>query len=83
MFGKNLRELLKSVQAVIVDEVYDLAASERGWQLSIGLERLEALSGHSVQNWTISNSWKPRPSSTVVISQKRKALITAGTEPPT
>ena len=43
--GKNLRELLKTVNAVIVDEVHDLAASERGWQLSLGLARLESLSG--------------------------------------
>ena len=41
--GKNLRGLLKTVNAVIVDEVHDLAASERGWQLSL-IKRLEALS---------------------------------------
>ena len=29
--GKNLRKLLTTVKAVIVDEVHDLAASERGW----------------------------------------------------
>ena len=52
--GKNLRKLLKSVRAVIVDEVHDLAASERGWQLSLGLARLEALSGHRVQRIGLS-----------------------------
>ena len=52
--GKNLRELLKSVRAVIIDEVHDLAASERGWQLSIGISRLEALSGRKVQRIGLS-----------------------------
>ena len=52
--GKNLRKLLKAVRAVIIDEVHDLAASERGWQLSIGLSRLEALSGRKVQRIGLS-----------------------------
>lgn len=52
--GKNLRKLLGTVRAVIVDEVHDLAASERGWQLSLGLARLEALSGRSVQRIGLS-----------------------------
>ncbi len=52
--GKNLRELLKTVNAVIIDEVHDLAASERGWQLSLGLARLEALSGKQVQRIGLS-----------------------------
>ena len=52
--GKNLRAMLSTVQAVVVDEVHDLAASERGWQLGVGLSRLEALTGKPVQRLGLS-----------------------------
>ena len=40
LLGSQLREHLAGVKAVILDEVHDLAASERGAQLLIGLGEL-------------------------------------------
>ena len=45
LLGSRLREHLAGVKAVVLDEVHDLAASERGAQLLIGLERISGLEG--------------------------------------
>ncbi len=43
--GKRLREHLKSVKFVIIDELHELLDDKRGVQLSLGLERLVNFAG--------------------------------------
>ncbi len=45
LYGDTLRRHLATVRFVILDEVHDLAASERGGQLAVALERLEEVIG--------------------------------------
>ncbi|NVM29170.1 MAG: DEAD/DEAH box helicase [Candidatus Helarchaeota archaeon] len=52
--GKRIREHLKSVRWVIIDELADLVDSKRGIQLTIGLERLKELAETDFQRIGLS-----------------------------
>ena len=52
--GSKLRELLRTVKAVVIDEVHEMADGERGWQLSVGISRLENFKRSSVQKIGLS-----------------------------
>ena len=52
--GSKIRELLRTVEAVIIDEVHEIVGGERGWQLSLGLSRLEEFKGSKVQKVGLS-----------------------------
>ena len=47
LYGDKLRAGLRTVRFVVLDEIHDLAANERGTQLSIALERLEEAIAHA------------------------------------
>ena len=49
LLGSRLRKHLSKVRAIIIDEVHDLAGSERGSQLLVGIERIRALAKRDIQ----------------------------------
>ncbi|MCI4329599.1 MAG: DEAD/DEAH box helicase, partial [Thermoplasmata archaeon] len=89
LVGPRLRLGLKEVRAVIVDELHELAPSDRGAQLMVTLERLDALVGRPVRriglSATIGNPdavaryLSPPPRQVVVrkVERPRKISITA------
>src|SRR5579859_5892694 len=56
--AKN-REILKTVQTVIVDEIHSVADDKRGAHLALSLERLDHLTGKSLTRVGLSATQKP------------------------
>ncbi|MCI4344217.1 MAG: DEAD/DEAH box helicase [Thermoplasmata archaeon] len=54
LVGRKLREGLRQVRAVVVDEVHELAPSDRGAQLALTLERLDDFVGRPVRRIGLS-----------------------------
>ncbi len=54
MTGSRLRVHLQNVRAIIVDEVHEVAASERGAQLLVGITRIEEMAKRSIQRIGLS-----------------------------
>ncbi|HIQ03723.1 MAG TPA: DEAD/DEAH box helicase [Desulfurococcales archaeon] len=54
LVNKRLRQFLKSVRWVVVDELHELLDDKRGIQLSVALERLQRISHYSIQRIGLS-----------------------------
>jgi ATP-dependent helicase Lhr and Lhr-like helicase len=59
LLTSRARELLRSVETVIVDEVHAVAGTKRGAHLALSLERLEALVESSPQRIGLSATQRP------------------------
>ena len=57
--GAKSRELLATVDTVIIDEIHAMALSKRGTHLALSLERLAALTGKRPQRIGLSATQKP------------------------
>jgi ATP-dependent Lhr-like helicase len=81
MLTSAAREILRSVQTVIVDEVHALAGTKRGAHLEVSLERLEALTESDA-----ADSSGPRPLQRIGLSAtvrppERVAAFLSGSHP--
>jgi ATP-dependent helicase Lhr and Lhr-like helicase len=54
LVGQRLRQGLKNVRTVIIDEIHELAPSDRGAQLALSLERLDDWVGRPVRRVALS-----------------------------
>jgi ATP-dependent helicase Lhr and Lhr-like helicase len=59
MLTSGARDILATVETVIVDEIHAVAATKRGAHLSLSLERLEHLVGRPVQRVGLSATQRP------------------------
>ena len=74
--GSQMRRHLKSVEFVVIDEVHDLAASKRGAQLSLALERLQLVTGKEFQRIGLSATiGNPEEIAKYLSGTKRKVTI--------
>jgi ATP-dependent helicase Lhr and Lhr-like helicase len=89
LVGRRLREALRHARVVIVDEVHELVGSDRGAQLALTLERLDALAGQPLRriglSATVGNpeevgrflSPEPRKLRILVAASRRPLELTA------
>ncbi len=59
LLTSNVRERLRTVETVIVDEIHALVPTKRGAHLALSLERLEALAGRRLQRIGLSATQRP------------------------
>ncbi|MGQ9514137.1 MAG: DEAD/DEAH box helicase [Thermoproteota archaeon] len=74
--GRLLRQALRSVRWVVVDEIHELASDKRGSQLSVGLERLRRLATDEIQTIGLSATvGKPEELARYMVGEDRSFSV--------
>jgi ATP-dependent helicase Lhr and Lhr-like helicase len=73
LLTSNAREALRSIEAVVIDEIHALVPTKRGSHLALSLERLEHLAGRRLQRIGLSATQRPL---------EEVARFLGGAEPP-
>ncbi len=73
--GKNLLQHLKAVEWVVIDEIHELSNTERGAQLSIGLERLTLVAGEYQRIGLSATVGNPESVADYLVGPRRKVDI--------
>jgi ATP-dependent helicase Lhr and Lhr-like helicase len=59
LLTSNAREMLRSIETVVIDEVHALIPTKRGSHLALSIERLEHLCGRKLQRIALSATQRP------------------------
>ncbi|MFX1565934.1 MAG: DEAD/DEAH box helicase [Promethearchaeota archaeon] len=79
--GKKIRETLRTIQCVVIDEIHELASSKRGVQLTVGLERLRELCKEPFQRIGLSATvGNPKEIRDFVGGEKKASIIKSPAE---
>jgi len=90
LLGSRLRKHLSGVKSIILDEVHEMASSERGSQMLVGLERIKSLSNRPIQmvglSATVGNpievaNWFSKDSEPIIGSSPRITDVLVHREP--
>lgn len=82
MLTSQAREVLRSVETVIVDEVHALAGDKRGAHLSLSLERLDDLLEQPAQRVGLSATVRPREVVAQFLGGSHPVTVVAEEAPP-
>ena len=59
MLTSNAREMMRSIQVVVIDEIHALVPNKRGSHLTLSIERLQHLVGRPIQRIGLSATQRP------------------------
>ncbi|MBN2203097.1 MAG: DEAD/DEAH box helicase [Candidatus Aenigmarchaeota archaeon] len=78
--GKNLREILKNIKYIVIDEVHELVTSKRGVQLALSLERLKRYCGNPQIIALSATVGSPELAAKFIFSNNKHEIVKAVTE---